>query len=202
MTDTIRSHWQAVWATKAPEAVSWYQPDPATSLALVEAAGTRPDEAVVDVGGGASLLVDRLLDRGFTDLTVLDVAAAALAHGRARLGERVAWVEADVLAWRPGRRFGLWHDRAVFHFLLEDEDQQAYRRVLEAAVAPGGQVILATFAPDGPERCSGLPVRRNDADGLARALGPAFTLLEQRREEHRTPGGALQRFCWCRFRCG
>jgi trans-aconitate methyltransferase len=196
-------HWQKVWRDKTPEAVSWFQADPTPSLAMIDAAGVTPAASVVDVGGGASALVDRLLERGFADVTVLDIAEPALAHARARLGERaaqVAWVCADATAWRPGRRFDLWHDRAVFHFLTELEQRRAYVAVLEQALVPGGQAVFATFAPDGPDRCSGLPVQRYDCPALAAALGPGFTLVEKRAQDHLTPAGSVQRFCWCRFR--
>ena len=197
-----REHWEKVYTQRSPESVSWYQAEPAASLALIERAGTTVDAPVIDVGGGASLLVDRLLDRGFTRVTVLDVSASALAHARRRLGPRAAqatWVEGDVTGFRPPERYALWHDRAVFHFLQSPAERDAYARVLAGALAPGGQALIATFAPDGPERCSGLPVRRYDEQAILAALGAGFELLETRPETHLTPAGAEQRFRWFRL---
>ena len=154
---------------------------------------------MLDAGGGASSLVDALLERGHRDVTVLDLAPAALAVARRRLGgaaDRVAWVAADLLAGDPPRRFDVWHDRAVFHFLVDPGDRGRYVAVLRAALAPGGLALVATFAPDGPPRCSGLPVRRYDAEGLLAALGGGFSREATRREEHVTPGGTVQPFTW------
>ncbi|MGE5547035.1 MAG: class I SAM-dependent methyltransferase [Solirubrobacterales bacterium] len=203
-TEQRRAHWEGVWTTKQPEAVSWFQADPAMSLALIGDVGLRRDAAIIDVGGGASPLVDRLVDRGYVHVAVLDVSAAALAHAAERLGplgEDVTWIESDVLAWKPvPGLFDLWHDRAVLHFLTDPADQQAYVRVLETALAPEGTVILATFAPDGPEKCSGLPVARHDGASLTRLLGAGFVLVDERAEEHATPAGGIQKFRWCVFR--
>lgn len=196
-------HWNQVYRSKAPDRVSWYQPGPAPSLRVLDSYCVPPSAALIDVGGGASSLVDRLVERGWTDLTVLDIAAAALAHAQARLGPlaaQVSWLVADITAWQPGRAYDVWHDRAVFHFLTGADQRAAYRRALAAGVAAGGLVIMATFAPDGPEQCSGLPVRRYDAPGLARELGPGFRLEESWREQHATPAGSRQAFNWCVFR--
>ena len=196
-------HWDGVYNTKTSTGVSWYQDSPRLSLAMIEAAGLRPDAPLVDVGGGASTLVDGLLGRGFTDVTVLDVAESALVATRRRLGplaERVSWVAADVTRWRSPRPFDLWHDRALFHFLTGQEDRDGYRRALEHALARDGQVVMATFAPDGPERCSGLPVVRYGPEALAAALGAEFSLVESRHEDHATPAGVIQKFVYCRFR--
>jgi len=197
-----RAHWEGVYATRAADQVSWYQPRPRTSLALVARTGLGPGASIVDVGGGASLLVDALLEAGYTRIAVLDVADAALGRARARLGQRasrVEWVAADVTAWRPGRRFDVWHDRALFHFLVSERDRGAYRDVLGSAVRSGGQVIIGTFAPDGPEACSGLPVVRYDAAALGAELGPGYRLLETLGEDHVTPAGKVQRFQFGRF---
>lgn len=205
MTDSARrqAHWQKVWSSKAPEDVSWHQDDPAVSLALIEAAGLSRNAAIIDVGGGASVLVDRLLERGYLHVAVLDVAEAAFAHAAERLGplgDEVIWIEADILHWKPvPGLFDLWHDRAVFHFLTASADQAAYVEVMRRALGPEGQAVIATFAPDGPEKCSGLPVLRHDGDSLAALLGDDFRLVEERREEHTTPAGAVQNFLWCRF---
>lgn len=198
-----RAHWEQVWRTKAPQQVSWYQPEPTVSLELIEAAGIAKDDGIIDVGGGASVLVDRLLDRGYANLAVLDIAGAAIQASRARLGPlaaRVEWHEADVTSFDPPRRYGLWHDRAVFHFLTEAAGRQSYVATLRKTLKPGGAVVIATFAPDGPPRCSGLDVMRHDETSLAAELGDGFVLLEARRETHRTPWQAEQRFVYCRFR--
>lgn len=199
---TRERHWEALYRRQVPTAVSWYQDSPTLSLAMIERTGIARDARIVDVGGGAATLVDRLLERGFANVSVLDIAPAALAAAQARLGERahrVEWIVADVTAWRPLKPYALWHDRAMFHFLVEDSDRRAYGAALRAALAPGGHVILATFALDGPERCSGLPVMRYGADGLADALGADFRLIESAPETHVTPAGVEQRFLYARF---
>ena len=191
-------HWDAVYGRLGPAGVSWYQPVPAMSLELVADLGIPPDTAVVDVGGGASDLAGSLLGRGFSDVSVLDVSPAALDVARGRIGPRpgVHWIEHDLLTWAPPRRYGLWHDRAVFHFLVDARDRDRYLRVLSAAVAPGGHVIVATFAADGPEQCSGLPVARYDPGALAELLAGMVEVVATRREEHVTPGGRIQPFTW------
>jgi len=190
-------HWSDVYTTKPADTVSWFQSEPSLSLELLDGLGVTAGNSVVDVGGGASVLVDRLVARGFTDVTVLDIADPALAVGRARLGADapVTWVAADVLTWVPARHYDLWHDRAVLHF-LSGEDVTTYRDVLERAVAPGGAVVLGTFAPDGPGYCSGLPVTRYDDDALAAVLGTGFDVVARRREVHVTPSGVGQPFTW------
>jgi 2-polyprenyl-3-methyl-5-hydroxy-6-metoxy-1,4-benzoquinol methylase len=168
-------------------------------MELIEMLGVSTDDAVIDVGGGASLLVDSLIGRGWSDVTVLDISHTALEAARERLGSDapVTWLDQDLLTWSPERHYGLWHDRAVFHFLVDAAERETYLRVLRAAVAPGGSVILATFASDGPEYCSGLPVVRYSAEDLATILaGTDFEVVESRCEEHTTPGGAVQPFTW------
>jgi SAM-dependent methyltransferase len=200
--DATTRHWRRVWREKAPEITSWHQDEPEVSLDLLRHAGADPAQPLIDVGGGASRLVDRLLAAGHADLTVLDIAPEALAHARTRLGEaadRVAWIAADITRWRPERRYALWHDRAVFHFLRDAADQRAYRRALEAALEADGQAIIATFALDGPKMCSGLPVERHDAASLVAALGGGFAVIETRHEQHLTPSGSSQSFLWCRL---
>jgi 2-polyprenyl-3-methyl-5-hydroxy-6-metoxy-1,4-benzoquinol methylase len=172
---------------------------------LLDAAGIRPEASVLDVGAGASRLVDALLKQGFTDLTALDVADEGLALARARLGaaaDRVRWITADLLTWEPGRTFDVWHDRAVFHFLTEPTARGRYRGLLAAAVPAGGTVIVATFAEDGPAQCSGLDVCRYDPASLHAELGPSFDLVTSRRQEHVTPWGAVQPFTWVVLRAG
>lgn len=198
-----QDHWDRVYAGRTPETVSWYQPRPTVSLDLVAAAGIRPEDPVLDVGGGASTFVDCLLDAGFSAVTVLDLSAEALARVQARLGARagqVQWIREDVTLFRPPAQFALWHDRAVFHFLVEAADRVAYVDSLRHSLVPGGTAIIATFAPDGPEKCSGLPVMRHDEASLGRELGADFELQEVRRESHLTPWRSEQRFLYARFR--
>ena len=197
-----KSHWEAVYTTKSEIEVSWFQENPAPSLELIGLARPKPETAIVDIGGGASRLVDSLLDRGFNRVTVLDIAEAALETAKARLGERaseVQWIVADVTKWRPARTFDLWHDRAAFHFLTDPADRLAYVTCMQRAIRPGGHVIIGTFATDGPEKCSGLPVNRYDEAGLARELGEGFELMGSRRHEHSTPWNSAQRFLFCVF---
>jgi len=191
-------HWDEAYSTRGVDGVSWYQAAPAVSLELVEGLGVSPEAAVIDAGGGGSFLADELVGRGFTDVTVLDISAAALdaTFGRFPADAPVRCVRADLLDWVPDRRYELWHDRAVFHFLVDEHDRDRYRATLNDALAPGGRVIVATFADDGPEMCSGLPVRRYAADDLMAALGGGFELVETRRELHVTPRGTSQPFTW------
>lgn len=203
MNDTDRqAHWQNVYATKVEKEVSWYQENPAPSLDLIAATGISTDAAIIDVGGGASRLVDNLLEKGFSRVTMLDLSAMALKEARKRLGRRgdeVEWIVADVTTWEPSSTYDLWHDRAAFHFLTEPTDRDAYVGSLTKAIRPGGHVIIATFAPDGPVRCSGLPIVRYDPDKLASTLGPTYELVDSRRHDHITPGGNTQRFQFSRF---
>jgi hypothetical protein len=192
------THWHDVYADSTVTEVSWFQPEPVSSIELIRATGVPPDSPIVDIGGGASMLVDRLLDEGYRDLTVLDVAGNALASARSRLGQRsdhVSWIVADLLRWRPDRHYQVWHDRAVFHFLTDPADRQRYRSVLNRALEPGGYVVIGTFAADGPTRCSGLPTARYGAAALAAEL-PGYRVLHRRREEHVTPTGRVQPFTW------
>jgi SAM-dependent methyltransferase len=199
-----KAHWEGVYRHKLPEAVSWYQARAAVSMRLVGQAGVGPGGRIIDVGGGASVLVGNLLEAGHREVTVLDISAAALARARSPLGDRAAavtWLEADVTAADLApKAYDLWHDRAVFHFLVEPGDRRAYVSTLRAALRPGGHVIIATFAEDGPERCSGLPVRRYAPQQLQAELGGDFELLASEREEHVTPGGMVQRFQYSLFR--
>lgn len=197
-----RAHWERVYAEKGEDALSWFEPRAETSLALLDAAGVAP-QAVIDVGAGTSRFVDALLERGVPDITLLDLSEAALARTRARLGPdaaRVRFVAADVTTWTPDRPYDLWHDRAAFHFLVDPDERAAYLARLASALRPGGHALIATFAADGPERCSGLPVQRYDPDDLAATLGPGFALREARRIAHRTPWGTEQRFQASLFR--
>lgn len=192
------AHWDDVYERLTPEGVSWFEPQARLSTDLVDGLHLPPDTPILDVGGGASTFVDGLLERGFTDVSVLDVSAAALSAARERLGRTgsVHWIHGDLLRWRPERRYGLWHDRAVFHFLTDPRDRQAYLELLMGTVDGNGFVILGTFAADGPERCSGLPVARYSPEELAAYLAPGFVVDETRREEHSTPSGKVQPFTW------
>jgi trans-aconitate methyltransferase len=192
-----------VYTTKGEKQVSWFQENPAPSLELIALLGLSEDAAVIDVGGGASRLVDDLQAQRYRRLTILDLSGAALAAARERLGERgadVQWVIVDITKWEPTQTYDLWHDRAAFHFLTDHADQSAYVDRLKKAVKPGGHVIIGTFAPDGLERCSGLPIVRHDANTLARILGGDFVLTDTRRHDHATPWGAVQRFQFSTFR--
>lgn len=197
-------HWEQVYTDKAADAVSWFQRHAELSLRLIADTGLGRDAAIVDVGGGASTLVDDLVAAGYRDVTVFDLSPSALALARRRLAERadgVHWVQGDVTrASFPPRRFDIWHDRAVFHFLTDPGDRVAYVECVMRAVRPGGHVIVATFAEDGPDRCSGLPVVRYRPESLHAEFGGAFVLVDHRMEEHRTPSGSTQQFvyCYCR----
>lgn len=197
-------HWDSVYEQRGVDGVSWYQPVATTSLELIDALDVPRDAAVIDVGGGASPLAAGLVERGFTNVSVVDISKAALDTARERLGSEapVTWLHDDVLAWQPDRRFDLWHDRAVFHFLTGADDRARYLAVLGSAIRPGGAVVLATFAPEGPEYCSGLPVVRYSARQLADVLGEEFRAVHVRREEHTTPAGAVQVFTWMAGRIG
>ena len=192
-----RGHWQHVYTSGPSVEASWYQTHPTLTLELIDVVGVSRKASIIDVGGGSSVLVDCLLEAGYRDLTVLDLSPAALAISQARLGDAapVTWLAEDLLDWQPDRRYDLWHDRAVLHF-LSGEDVAAYRELLERSVTPSGCVILGTFAPDGPEQCSGLPVTRYSAADLATLLTPTFTVLADRHERHTTPSGSTQAFVW------
>jgi 2-polyprenyl-3-methyl-5-hydroxy-6-metoxy-1,4-benzoquinol methylase len=197
-----QSHWQNVYETKLENEVSWFQETPDVSLDLIRATSPAKGLEIVDIGGGASHLVDALLADGFTSVTVLDLSEKALDVSRSRMGERAAaakWIVADITSWKPDRHYDIWHDRAALHFLIEPGDRAAYAERIHDAVRVGGHVIIGTFAPDGPERCSGLPVIRHDADSLSKMLGPSFRLIETRPHDHATPGGTIQHFQFSRF---
>lgn len=202
MTVTRREHWDSVYGAKALADVSWYEPHAGRSLELICSAGIALTDPIIDVGGGASFLVDDLLEAGYRDLTVLDVSATVLGKLRERLGAKapgVTLLHQDVTAFEPERRYAIWHDRAVFHFLIERTDRERYLHALGRALRPDGQLVIATFGPSGPERCSGLPTLRYDSAALAAELGPEFTLLDSSLSLHRTPWNAPQQFLYCRF---
>jgi SAM-dependent methyltransferase len=201
--ESRQAHWQNLYTKKRENEVSWFQENPAPSLELIAQVGATPASAIIDVGGGASRLVDHLIDRDFEDVTVLDLSEAALEAAKARLGSRAAqihWIVADATVWEPLKAYDVWHDRAAFHFLTEDRDRAAYVTRLERALKVGGYAIIATFALDGPERCSGLSVVRYDPASLGQTLGRAFELVDTRRHAHATPWGVDQSFQFSVFR--
>jgi trans-aconitate methyltransferase len=198
-----QAHWQNVYQTRGEQQVSWSQPSPEPSLGLIEKFAPDRGASVVDIGGGASRLVDALCERGYRHVTVLDLSEAALHSARERLGTEAAsvrWVAADATQWQPPHVFDIWHDRAAFHFLVEPRDRDAYIARLHQGVKHGGHAIIATFAPDGPEKCSGLPVQRYDHVALGNALGADFEPLHHQPHEHVTPWGAAQSFQFSVFR--
>jgi SAM-dependent methyltransferase len=199
-----RRHWEEVYATKPADTVSWFQPRADLSLRLIKDSGFDKSASIIDVGGGASTLVDDLLNDGYKDISVLDLSGKALDVAKKRLGDQVgavSWIEGDITKVPLLlQRYDIWHDRAVFHFLTEPEDREAYVRQVLHALRPGGLIIVASFATDGPEKCSGLPVVRYEPDGLHGEFGTVFHLLGHQREIHHTPAGKEQSFvyCYCR----
>ncbi|MBL4928538.1 class I SAM-dependent methyltransferase [Fuscibacter oryzae] len=197
-----QAHWNDIYRRKADDTLSWYQDSPVISLELALLAGLTPETSVIDIGGGTSRLAAELIARGLRDITVLDLSPVALEVARNRLegaADTVHWIAADITQWAVPRRFDLWHDRAVFHFLTEATNRAAYLERLHDAVPSGGHAIIATFAPDGPDRCSGLPVIRYDPTSLARQVGGRFTLIAHRAQKHQTPGGNTQSFQFSLF---
>jgi len=198
-----KEHWNQVYQTKGPLNVSWYQARPETSLQLIAATGIGLEDELIDVGGGASTLVDCLLTAGFQRVSVLDVSAAALVHARQRLGTRADladWFEADVTTFVPPRPLALWHDRAVFHFLTDPADRRRYVETLSRALISNGHAIIATFSTKGPSKCSGLEVMQYDAHSISAELGRRFELVEQVSENHHTPLETEQQFSYFLFR--
>ena len=198
MTEASR-HWDGVYGSRSFDQVSWYQTVPERSLRHIQDAVTNPNAAIIDVGGGASTLIDHLLDAGFKDITVLDISENALQQARHRLGFRadaVNWVVADVRTFMPGREFMVWHDRAVLHFLVDAEDRARYLEALQRALLPGAKLVLSTFGPEGPLKSSGLQIRRNNVNMLIELLGSSFALQGHELEDHETPAGATQQFLY------
>ena len=191
-------HWDGRYESIGEDGVGWFENRPAVSLELLSALGVSASDSIIDVGGGASRLVDHLLAKGHQDVTVLDVSQVAIDAARRRLGDApaVTWLVQDVLAWTPPRQWDVWHDRLLLHFLLNDEQRAAYRSVLRRALGPGGAVVVCTFAEDGPEQCSALPVRRHSLGDLASFLGTDLEVVEARRTVHTTPGGGEQPHNW------
>lgn len=203
---STREHWDRIYDGTRPAELSWYQPVPAMSLRMIEEAGLGADARILDVGGGASTLVDALLERGYSGVSVLDLSPRAIDLARARLASgaaSVTWLEGDVRRVElPPEGYDLWHDRALFHFLTDAGDRAAYVAKMLGTIRSRGHVVMATFAADGPRSCSGLPVVRYTPAGLAAELGEPFRLVEHEHVEHRTPGDSVQRFVFCRFRRG
>ncbi len=198
-----KKHWEDVYQSKATDEVSWYQSNPATSLSLIEAAGLEKHQPIIDVGGGASNLVDHLLADGYSNLSVLDISATAIEAAKKRLGQKagqISWYEADVTRFHPPVKFSLWHDRAVFHFLTREEDRQAYVENLSNSLSGHGQVIIATFSLNGPKQCSGLDIVQYDEDKIAAVLGERFELHNTVSEVHMTPARKEQAFSYFCFR--
>jgi hypothetical protein len=195
-----QAHWDHIYETKAGNELSWFQESPAISLDLIRVAGAKPGAAIIDIGGGESRLVDALLDEGFHSSTFPKERSRRPRPGSGQDPQKVAWITADVTAWEPSGTYDLWHDRAAFHFLTEAAGRQAYAERVTRAVRPGGHVVIGTFAPDGPERCSGLPVLRHDAASIGAVLGECFALVQSRRHDHVTPAGTTQRFQFSVFR--
>ena len=202
MPGSSRAHWDGVYSEKGEQEVSWFQESPEPSLELIVRAGATPGTAIIDIGGGASRLAGALLSRGFNNLTVLDLSEAALAKARARLGQsagKIRWIAADVTTWQVDAACDIWHDRAAFHFLTDPDAQRAYVERLKLALRHGGHAIIATFALDGPEKCSGLPVARHSAKTIGALLGVEFALVDTLRHEHTTPWGSVQKFQFSTF---
>lgn len=198
-----KTHWQQQYETKGQSGVSWFQRKPVMSLELIHnCTALRAEDPIIDIGGGASVLVDYLVEEGFAEITVLDISAPALTASQQRLGARskqVDWVEADITSFHPKHRIALWHDRATFHFLTDPADRRAYVNALKQALMPGGYLIIATFAVGGPDKCSGLPINQYDASRLLAELGDEFELLEEASERHITPSQRTQDFTYFRL---
>jgi SAM-dependent methyltransferase len=197
-----RGHWEKIYGDRKPEEVSWFQESPALSLELIRQTKVPESGSLIDVGGGPSRLVDHLLDSGFSRISVMDISRRALVHAQERLGaraKRVNWIEADITSFIPGETYDVWHDRAVFHFLTEESDRKKYADCVGRALKSGAALILATFALDGPESCSGMPVRRYDANLLRKEFETDFELLQEAAETHATPWKTDQKFNYFRF---
>ena len=203
MSEERESHWDSVYSEKSEAQLSWHQDDPSMSLELVELAGVTENSSAIDIGGGRSRLAACLIARGLSDVSVLDVSEVALEAARQRLGnsgDRIHWIAADITTWDPDRSYDLWHDRAVFHFLVDADDRAAYLDRLGRGLKAGGHVIIATFASDGPEMCSGLPVVRYSPESLGQTLGDRYEPVAQRFHQHDTPWGSQQSFQYSLFR--
>jgi trans-aconitate methyltransferase len=198
-----KTHWEDIYSKEKVDEVSWYQTQPSLSLHMIEAANLDRNAAIIDVGGGASRLIDNLIMQGYTNLTVLDISEKSLERAKERIGsasQNIQWVESDIADFNPHQKFQFWHDRAVFHFLTQPEDRTRYLEVMNQSLAAGAHIMIATFAPDGPEKCSGLPIQRYSHESLQQTLGPAYKLILQEQETHLTPAGGQQKFIYALFR--
>jgi 2-polyprenyl-3-methyl-5-hydroxy-6-metoxy-1,4-benzoquinol methylase len=198
-----KTHWEEVYSENAPNEVSWFRTEHETSLRMMELARVQKDSWIIDVGAGASTLVDQLLARGYEKISLLDVSSKALQHARARLGglaRQIEWIESDIQSFQPKHPFAIWHDRAVFHFLTEPQERRSYVRALRSSLLPGGHAIISTFAIGGPQQCSGLDVVQYDAEKLSHELGSSFELICADQEIHHTPWNTEQKFLNCLFR--
>ncbi|MCA9407959.1 MAG: class I SAM-dependent methyltransferase [Candidatus Omnitrophica bacterium] len=203
MNKTRKKHWEEVYQTRKPDEVSWYQLDPSVSLDLIASTGITHEQEIIDVGAGASVLVDKLLDKGFQDITVLDISAKAIQCAKERLAQRaenVTWLEADITQFEPPQQYDLWHDRAVFHFLTDQIERRKYINVMKDSLHKGSHVIISAFSLEGPLKCSGLDVERYDSEKLWWELGSSFELVKSIEEVHITPWQAEQKFIYCYFR--
>jgi ubiquinone/menaquinone biosynthesis C-methylase UbiE len=198
-----KNHWETVYSTKSSDSVSWFQPHANSSINLIRETGVSLDSSIIDIGGGASTLIDDLLANGFSNLSVLDISAAALSTAKNRLGDmagQVQWIEADIIQTDlPANSIDVWHDRAVFHFLTIADDQKTYIDAVLHSLKPKGHLIMATFAEDGPMQCSGLPIVRYTAEKLYAEIGDCFSLVKSIKESHQTPMGSVQQFIYCHF---
>ena len=199
----LKNHWEQIYKVRPCEQLGWYTPHLQTSVNWVDELQLAANARLVDVGGGASTLVDDLLEQGYRSITVVDISERALSKAKQRLGKKAelaVWLAGDITAFTfPANTFELWHDRAVFHFLTTSDAQQRYLHNLTTALKPGGHVIIGTFAPEAPPRCSGLPVQRYSAELLQKTLGPKFQLQRERQDMHVTPGGVEQMYQYCHF---
>jgi ubiquinone/menaquinone biosynthesis C-methylase UbiE len=198
-----KAHWEKVYSTKQLNEVSWYQPNPEVSLRFIQELGIPHEASVIDIGGGDSLLADHLLEAGFTDITVLDISEAAIERAKKRLGpkaDEVKWIVSDITEFKPQRVYDFWHDRATFHFLTTETDVQTYLRISQSAISPGGKLLIGTFAENGPEKCSGLPVKQYSEESMSATIRRWFEKIKCIHTDHLTPFNTIQHFLFCSFK--
>lgn len=198
-----KDHWENIYQTKTPQQVSWYQTKPATSLAFIEQSNLPLSAKIIDVGGGDGFLVDYLLEEGYEDITVLDISAAAIEKAKLRLGEKagaVKWIISDITSFKPTEQYDLWHDRAVFHFLITDEDIAVYRKLVAESIHANGNMIIGTFSEQGPKKCSGIDIRQYSSESLTEQFSEHFERTSTLTENHKTPFDTFQNFVFCTFK--